>query len=246
MLLASGSLAVAQDAPSLPPPRDPSAPDAETLPPPGEPATLDGEAEDDATEADEEGAEEEEGEDDERRVPIVPVPPRPSDEDDWEDDPVGEGEPIDEGFELPPIPDEPPIFRLRAGAGVSLPTGGPTEAGARFSQDFEVHMRELAPFYFGIGGAETLTAGVVIGQVGANAGLAAWIMEDPLYRLQGAIHFHIGAVFGGGYADVDLGGEVDIRMLLADDYFELHVRGGFFTFGGVSSINISGGLGVAF
>jgi hypothetical protein len=204
----------------------------------GEPAEAPGEA-DEAFETAED-----------RRVPIVPVPPRPGlDEDSLDvsgEPPLEEGEAIDEGFELPPIPDEPPIFRLRAGAGVSLPTGGSTDAAARFAQDFEVQMRELAPFYFGLGGAETLSAGNVIGQLGANVGLAAWIMEDPLYRIQGAIHFHIGAVFGGGYLDFDLGGEIDLRMLVADDIIELHARGGFFTFGGVSSINISGGIGVAF
>lgn len=239
MVLGLTSLARAQDeAPLLPSPRDPSAPEAETVPLESEPA--------------EEGAAEEEAFEtaEERRVPIVPVPPRPSPADEGlgvsGEPPLEEGEPIDEGFELPPIPDEPPTFRLRAGAGVSLPTGGPTEAAARFSQDFEVQMRELAPFYFGLGGAEVVNSAFVLGQLGVNVGLAAWIAEDPLYRVQGAIHFHIGAVFGGGYLDVDLGGEIDLRMLVADDIIELHARGGFFTFGGVSSINISGGIGVAF
>lgn len=239
IVLGTASLTRAQDAPPpLPPPRDPSALEEEPLPVEGEPAE-EGVGEEEALETAEE-----------RRVPIVPVPTRPSPADEGLDvsgePPLEEGSPIDEGFELPPIPDEPPIFRLRAGAGVSLPTGGSTNAAARFSQDFEVQMRELAPFYFGLGGAETLSDGNVIGQAGANVGLAAWITEDPLYRIQGAIHFHIGAVFGGGYLDFDLGGEIDLRMLVADDIIELHARGGFFTLGGVSSINISGGIGVAF
>lgn len=245
MVMGSTSRIAAQDAPTLPAPRDPSAPEPETLPPAGGLAVEEARE----VEGDEEAEAEVETADD-RRIPIVPVPARPSPIDEDLDvsgePPLEEGDPIDEGFELPPIPDEPPIFRLRAGAGVSLPTGGSTEAAARFSQDFEVQMRELAPFYFGLGGAETLANGVVLGQLGVNVGLAAWIAEDPLYRLQGAIHFHIGAVFGGGYLDFDLGGEIDLRMLVADDIIELHARGGFFTLGGVSSINISGGIGVAF
>ncbi len=48
------------------------------------------------------------------------------------------------------------------------------------------------------------------------------------------------------FANFDIGGEVDIRMLVADDVLELHLRGGFFTLSSIPYVNISGGLGVAF
>lgn len=188
-----------------------------------------------------------------QEVPIVPTPPRPSpneeleEEEAWEEEEgAAEGETVDEGFELPPIPDEPPQFRLRAGAGVALPTAGATTPAFRVSQDFEIQLREIAPFYFGVGGAEILTADGLIGQAGVNAGLAAWIARDPMFRLQGAIHVHLGAAFGGGFANFDIGGEVDIRLLVADDILEFHLRGGFFTFVSIPFVNISAGLGVAF
>jgi hypothetical protein len=64
--------------------------------------------------------------------------------------------------------------------------------------------------------------------------------------VQGAIHFHIGAAFGGGYANFNVGGEIDLRLLVADDILELHVRGGFLTLNGIPAVNITGGIGVAF
>jgi hypothetical protein len=204
-------------------------------------------------------------------VPLIPTPPRPGpseealeeemleEEEEEREEALAEGafreetleepeegETVDEGFELPPRPDEPPEFRLRAGAGVSLPTAGDTQPAFRVTQDFEIQLRDVAPFYFGIGGAEILTAAFVIGQVGLNAGLAAWIARDPMFRLQGSIHVHLGAAFGGGFANFDIGGEVDVRMLVADDILELHVRGGFFTLSSVPYVNITGGLGIAF
>lgn len=193
-------------------------------------------------------------------VPIIPVPatPVPEEEDDDElsSDPGDagssdeeaeddeEGVPVDDGIELPPRPWEPPEFRLRAGAGIALPTAGDNRPLARITQDVELQLRDAAPFYFGIGGAEVFST-FVIGTVGVNAGLAAWVLQDPGIRLQGAIHVHLGASFGGGYVSPDIAGEVDFRLLTADDYLELHLRGGFFTLNSITYLDITAGIGIA-
>jgi len=181
-------------------------------------------------------------------TPLIPVPARPApDDEELEDDAErGEGVPIDEGFELPPRVREPPEYRLRAGAGVALPTAGDTRALLRLTQDVELQPLPTTPFYFGVGGAEVIGGSFVIGTVGANLGLAAWVASDPAFRLQGAIHLHLGAAFGGGNVGPDIAGEVDLRLLTADDVLELHLRGGFFTLGGVTFLDITAGLGVAF
>lgn len=181
-------------------------------------------------------------------TPIVPVPARPAPADDAleDEEELGEGVPIDEGFELPPRLREPPEYRLRAGAGVALPTAGDTRALLRITQDVELQPLPTSPFYFGVGGAEVLGGSFVIGTVGANLGLAAWVASDPSFRLQGAIHLHLGAAFGGGTVSPDIAGEVDLRLLTAEDVLELHLRGGFFTLGGVTFLDITAGLGVAF
>jgi hypothetical protein len=187
-------------------------------------------------------------------TPIIPVPatPQPDDEGEEEleegeeDESSGEGVPIDEGLELPPRLPEPPEYRLRAGAGVALPTAGDTRPLARITQDFEVQPLPATPFYFGVGGAEVLGGAFVIGTVGANIGLAAWVASEPNLRFQGAIHLHLGASFGGGFVSFDAAGEVDLRLLTGDDLLELHLRGGFFTLQSITYIDITAGLGLAF
>lgn len=231
------SLAHAQDLPTVAEVEDERAPEETLEEPDDEGELVAGDAPDDIET------------DEERRIAPVPTPePIGEDDDDFIDvsgePPLEEGETVDEGFELPPVPDEPPIVHVRAGAGVSLFTSSIGTAQARFSQDLEVHLRELAPFYFGVGGAE-IVGDLLIGQAGANLGLAAWIAQQEDFRVQGAIHFHIGAVFGA-FTNFNVGGEIDLRLLVADDHLEFHVRGGFFTLGPTPAINISGGIGVAF
>lgn len=187
-------------------------------------------------------------------TPIIPVPATPVPEED-EDEELDEGDgggsaeegvPVDDGIELPPRLREPPEYRLRAGAGVALPTADDTRPLARITQDFEVQPLPAAPFYFGVGGAEVVGGAFVIGTVGANLGLAAWVASDPGFRLQGAIHLHLGVSFGGSNVSPDIAGEVDVRLLTAEDILELHLRGGFFTLAGITHIDITAGVGVAF
>lgn len=185
---------------------------------------------------------------------IIPPPPRrrPSEEElDEEEEaeraaeePDDDPDPIDEDMELVPDPPDLPEWRLRAGAGVALPTAGEYGVALRLTQDAEWQPRGVEPFLFGIGGSENVANGV-IGQAHARVGLHAWFCEEGPMRCQAAIAVIGGAAFGLGNVGPDVAGEVDMRLLFWET-LELHVRGGFFTLGGVALIDITGGLGVAF
>jgi hypothetical protein len=186
---------------------------------------------------------------------IIPPPPRrpPSDEELEAEEEAermaeerDEDEPtvIDEDMDLVPDPPDLPEWRLRAGAGVALPTAGEFGFALRLTQDFEWQPRGAEPFLFGIGGSENLGAGL-IGQAHARVGLHAWFCDERPVRCQGAVAVVGGAAFGLGNVGPDLAGEVDLRFLFWER-LELHARGGFFTLGGVALINITGGLAIAF
>lgn len=190
--------------------------------------------------------------DDEDEILAPTERPRPSDEE-LEAEEEGEraaeepdGEPtiIDDDMELPPDPPDLPEFRLRAGAGVALPTAGDFGLGFRITQDFEWQPRGGEPFFVGLGGAEILGAGVV-GQAHVRLGLHAWFCEERPVRCQAAVAFVGGAAFGSNLVAPNIAGDTDLRFLFWER-LELHVRGGFSFLANVPFIDITGGIGVAF
>jgi hypothetical protein len=138
-----------------------------------------------------------------------------------------------------------PEFRVRVGAGVSIPTSGVVAPYLRLTQDVE-WMPPAAEFLsFGIGAAQTTDAGfLTIVQVGARVGGFAWLCEEGSVRCMGAITLQIGAVVGNAVA-FDLSADVALRVLF-EEIFELGLRGAFFVVDTISWLNISGEIAIAF
>lgn len=201
----------------------------------------------------EEDEEDEEGDAADRDILPAPARPRTSDaeleaEEEGRrasEEPDGEPAIIDDDMELPPDAPDLPQLRLRAGAGVALPTASEYGIGLRLTQDFEWQPRDVAPFLVGIDGFEVVGSGGLLGGAHLRVGLHAWICEARPVRCQAAIALIGGAAFGLGNVSADIAGEIDLRLLVWDR-LEAHVRGGFFMLAGVPFIDITGGLGVAF
>ncbi len=237
------SSAWADDASGTPPTSEPAAPaspdgpaspalpalvaapdDEEAIPPPpsGEPASLDPEGPDAAG------------------IELVPAPPTPRSREEAE----AEEERRDARAleEAPPRP--LPEWRLRAGAGVGIPVSGSSTPTLRLHQEVEWQPEAVAPFVFGVGGAEYLLGGV-FGSVGGRFGMATLFCENEVMRCQGAVSIVLGAFLGEHLAAFDVGGEGDVRLLFGDA-FELSLRGGFDGGGGVNMIHVDLGLAAAF
>ncbi len=140
-----------------------------------------------------------------------------------------------------------PEFRIRAGGGVGIPLAGSNEVSLRLTQQVEWQPPDLEFLSFGLGGSELVVGGNSIGQVGVRVGGYAAFCHEPGLTCQGAINVQLGAIFGGGVEpSFDLSADLQLRLLIAD-HFELHVEGGFWTApGGLSYVDVTAGLGVAF
>lgn len=147
----------------------------------------------------------------------------------------------EEAEQLPPPP--PPEWRLRAGVGVALPLNGASSPFLRLHQEIEWQPTVIAPFLFGLGGAEYLLGGT-LGQADARIGMTAFFCEDAIVRCQAAVAFVVGAFFGQNLLAFDVGGEGDVRFLFGA--LELSIRLGFGGGGGLNVLHGSGGIGAAF
>lgn len=183
----------------------------------------------------------------------LPLPP-PSDQrqqlhlDDDLDPPApgGEGDPSIEEFEEQLDPTlVMPEFRVRIGGGVSIATSGTDTILARTTQELEWLPPVLQFLTVGVGAAEMFGPAGTSGQVGVRVGGYAWFCDDPLVRCMGAITIQLGAIFGAIGPDFDFSADADLRFLF-DKTFELHVRGGFFSVGTLSFVDITAGVGLAF
>lgn len=172
--------------------------------------------------------------------PVSTVPPPALGEEEPGDEEGAEGD--DDELLREPVPE--PEYRLQVGAGVTLPTGGPTELAAVLRQDFEWHPPQLAPFAIGIGGAEVIGS-YLIGRAGLRAGMFAPFCDaGGGIRCEGSLMLQLGASFGYGGMDFDVGADADLRFGFG--VFELFARGGFFIYRGFAFVDIAGGLGLIF
>ena len=254
--LALSSLCVA----SLWPAPTAFAQDAGTAEQPSQPVdAVDGTAIDDAeipeppAESEPQPFEERAPEEEPEELDPLPLPP-PSDQrqqlhlDEDLDPPApgGEGDPSIEEFEEQLDPTlVMPEFRVRIGGGVSIATSGTDTILARTTQELEWLPPVLQFLTVGIGAAEMFGPAGTSGQVGVRVGGYAWFCDDPLVRCMGAITIQLGAIFGAIGPDFDFSADADLRFLF-DKTFELHVRGGFFSVGTLSFVDITAGVGLAF
>jgi len=142
---------------------------------------------------------------------------------------------------LKPPPD--PEFRLRAGAGIALPLSVLDVPLLRIHQDFEWLPSAVAPFVFGVSGAQYLGASTLF-SVGGRIGATAFFCETEGMRCQGAISTQIGAFFGPNLVAFEATGEADARLLF--DAFEVSLRIGFGGAGGFNMLFADLGVGAAF
>ncbi|GAB4202523.1 MAG: hypothetical protein OHK0013_15910 [Sandaracinaceae bacterium] len=172
------------------------------------------------------------------RVAYVPTRPAPRSREEVEEE---EMRALEEDEPLPPTPD--PEWRLRAGAGVAIPLNGASQPFLRLHQDLEWHPLAVAPFFFGIGGAQYLVP-ATLGAVNARVGGAAWFCADGVVRCQGTVALTVGALLGQNLVAFDMGGEADARFLFGA--LELSLRVGFGGGGGYNFVYGQGGIGAAF
>jgi hypothetical protein len=172
------------------------------------------------------------------RVAYVPTQATPRSREEVEEE---EARALEEEAPRPPPPD--PEWRLRAGAGVAIPLNGASQPFLRLHQDLEWHPLAVAPFFFGIGGAQYLVP-ATLGAVNVRAGGAAWFCEDGVVRCQGTVTLTVGALIGQNLLAFDVGGEADARFLFGP--LELSLRVGFGGGGGYNFVYGQGGVGVAF
>ena len=137
-----------------------------------------------------------------------------------------------------------PEFRLRAGGGVAIATGGDTLVWAHAAEEFDWQPAALEFVEFGVGAAETIGPSVLV-QAGLRVGAYAWFCEDAIVRCQGALDLRAGVRTGAGGTGFDLGANLDLRLLF-DEAFELTLRGAFATVELVSFLDVTLHAGAAF
>jgi hypothetical protein len=142
---------------------------------------------------------------------------------------------------LPPPPD--PEFRLRVGTGIALPLSVYEVPFLRIHQDFEWLPSAVAPFVFGVSGAQYI-GNATFGSVGGRIGATAFFCEVEGMRCQGGISTQIGVFIGSNSVAFEATGEGDVRLLF--DALEVHLRVGFAGSGGINMLFADLGLGVAF
>jgi hypothetical protein len=175
---------------------------------------------------------------DDEHVAYVPTRAAPRTREEVEEE---EARALEEDEPLPPAPD--PEWRLRVGAGVAIPLNGASQPFLRLHQDLEWHPLAVAPFFFGIGGAQYLVP-ATLGAANVRVGGAAWFCEDSVVRCQGTVALTVGALIGQSLLAFDVGGEADARFLFGA--FELSLRVGFGGGGGYNFVYGQGGVGAAF
>ena len=144
---------------------------------------------------------------------------------------------------LPPTLDLPE-WRVRAGGGVGIATGGETLVWGRATQEVDVQPRELQFLEFGLAAAQTVGPATIV-QAGVRSGAFAWFCDEGDVRCQGAIDLQAGVRAGGADVAFDLGANLDLRLLIGE-VFEVSLRGGFFSVDLVSFVNATGQAGLAF
>jgi len=144
---------------------------------------------------------------------------------------------------LPPTLDLPQ-WRVRAGGGVGIATGGETLVWGRATQEVDVQPRDLQFLEFGLAAAQTVGPATIV-QAGVRAGAFAWFCDEGDVRCQGAIDLQAGVRAGGADVAFDLGANLDLRLLIGE-VFEVSLRGGFFSVDLVSFVNLTGQAGIAF
>lgn len=142
---------------------------------------------------------------------------------------------------LPPPPD--PEFRLRVGTGIALPLSVYDVPFLRIHEDFEWQPAAVAPFVFGLSGAQYL-GNATFGSVGGRIGATAFFCAVEGMRCQGGLATQIGAFFTSNSVAFEATGEGDVRLLF--DAFEVHLRVGFAGAGGINMLFADLGLGAAF